>query len=550
LVPTDALRSQLSRDAEDDARALGVPIVGAVDVTKEAKDLRNSFYGYADVFVATYAQVARDDGFFRDLMGHGTWLVVRDECHRLREDRAWGQATAALGGKRQLNLTATPVRSDGAKSVAVPSREAGDGTVTVEADVVVSIRDAIQERALRAPVGRVQHYFVDVQSADGEVRRITTDDLREQNVTDFSSYETRKSLRYCRKYLSKMLIEIVQRWNEKNMYPGHENQHQALVFAMSNGHAQALTEQLNELGGDGFADWIGQDRDEKTNDKVLNKYLGYQRQGKRVVEIPDSQRLPCLVQVDMASEGFNNKRTSILAFLHLIRSNAKLAQQIGRGLRRNPNIEDFHEDVCDVFASADTEIADYVNRLEVELKGTEAEKDTGEGNKQERLPLGDIPELPVLDAEWHRTEIVTPTLQRAETARHQQLRQMAATYGIQASPEQLEQFITAFYGGSRPGGEPSAQFQSQGAKETYWRDQANRAVKTLAHNVVRLRSNGSFERSLLADTISAVHKRWVKETGLRAGQMTANEHQRKYEWARQINDNLKETKEVPFWAAV
>lgn len=558
LVPTDSLRQQISRDAEKDASDLGFTLVGAVDVTKEGKDLRNHMRDKADVFVATYAQVARDDGFFADLMHTGKWLVVRDECHRLREDRAWGQQTAALGGKRLLNLTATPVRSDGASSVAVPERAAGDGTKTVEADVVISIRDAIEERALRQPIGHVQHYFVDVQSDDGEVVRITTESLRDgvpvdhqtqERVHDLQDYEARRQLRYCRKYLSKMLLSIHQRWLEKNMQPGHENQHQVLVFAMTTDHARALTDQLNDIAGQRFADWIGVSRDKKINDKVLNEYLGYVRKGKSLVPIPDEQRLPCLVQVDMASEGFNNKKASILAFLHLVKSNAKLAQQIGRGLRRNPEIEQFEDDVCDVFASADTEIADYVQRLEVELSNSDSQtSDRPNDDNDDEPRLSDIPDLPVLDAEWQRTDVVTPAFGGGETQRQKRLRELAQQYGIDAPPDQLEKLLSAWVGDTAQPAQPSPQLQSQGSSEAYWREQSNKAIKTLAHNIVKLRCNGSFDKSLLPNTIKACHTRWARESGLKASDMTADEHERKYRWARDINAEVKESQEVPAWA--
>lgn len=543
LVPTDALRNQVTESAEGDARDLGGRIAGACDITKEHKHFRQHRQGTVELFVATYAQVARDDGFFSELMSRGRWLVIRDEGQRLREDRAWGTSTARLGGRCVLNLTATPVRSDGARSVAVPSMDSDDGTRTILPDVAVGIRDAIEEKALRYPIGHVQHYFVDLQQPDGEIRRITTEELKEEGITDFSSYETRKSLRYCRKYLSRMLLEIIQKYNEKNMRQEHE--HQALVFAMTTAHAEALAAQLNDLAGHRFADWIGVNRDQRTNEKVLNEYIGVSAHKGRRVQIRPEDRLPCLVQVDMASEGFNNPRTSILAFLHLIKSNAKLAQQIGRGLRRNPNIPNFHEDYCDVFASADTEIADYVNKLEVELEGVIPKSAEERKPRQSDLPLAEIPEVPFIDAEWQRTEIVTPFLASTESERHKQIREIAERHGITGTPEQLEQFITAVYGGEQVAPKPEP--QSYAAQEKYWRERSDKAVKTLASNVIKSRSNGSFERSLMGDTIRLIHTAWSRHSGLTAAQMSADEHQRKYQWAREINEAMRDRGEVPAW---
>src|SRR4029077_3234052 len=152
-------------------------------------------------------------------------------------------------------------------------------------------------------------------------------------------------------------------------------------------------------------------------------------------------QLQCLVQVDKAGEGFNNKRSSVLVFLNLIRSSSKLAQQLGRGLRRNHALP-FDQDVCFVFASADTEIATFLENLELSLGLAEVVKQRKSEDDEDDIidNWPTIAKLAIIDALYERTENVDPSPGVMDDAELSILRRVAENRGAQ--PEQLEGDLT------------------------------------------------------------------------------------------------------------
>ncbi|MFZ9069514.1 MAG: helicase-related protein, partial [bacterium] len=77
-----------------------------------------------------------------------------------------------------------------------------------------------------------------------------------------------------------------------------------------------------------FADWIGvgeasDKRSPQQNEDILQRF--------------QDNKLPCLVQVNKAGEGFNNKRCSIGLMLDMVGDTPQKRQHIGRFLRVNPD---------------------------------------------------------------------------------------------------------------------------------------------------------------------------------------------------------------------
>ena len=542
IVPTDLLRNQFDENSQSDCKALGFEITSALSITKEDSNLRYTWENRAEIFICTYAQILNDKTFWISLFAENKWLVVRDECHRLREDKEWGKKTAELGGNFILNLTATPVRSDGARSVAVPSVTSDDGLMQVQADVVVTVKEAIQEQALRMPVAHVEHYFVDVMMKDGRIERIDTERFKDDKVLDdegnlieFDKYEAQKGLRYCNKYLSKILIDAIQVLEFKNIR--YESQNQMLVFAMTCRHAEAVSQQLNAICGAGFSDWVGVNRCPKTNKGVFEEYM--------------NNNLQCLVQVDKASEGFDAPRASVLVFLHLIKSNTKLAQQVGRGLRRNYAIQNFEDDKCDILASADTYVAEYVENLIVDLEGQI--KKPGKKGGGDDIWIPTLPDVHVVDAEWHKRDFVTPTISSEAKRRYEDIKNAAKKADIEDIPvEKLNLFLLELNMPGEQKKEVAQLFNSESNKLSYWRDKSKGAVNTLANSIVKIlcknKGGNSFEKSMRNDLIKVIHSRWIKQTGLKVSSMTSDEHIKKYEWVQEINNRMAITKAAPAWA--
>jgi superfamily II DNA or RNA helicase len=540
LVPTDEQRKQWSRKARENAADLGHAITGALQFDKHERAIKHHQAGRAEIFVASYQQMlSRVDGvWLGSLMETGNWMIVFDEFHHLAEERSWGREAARLQKEKRcraaLYLSATPIRTDRKFTTGGGFERSGEGEWEFKADVFVSLEEALKEEAIRKPVGRIQHYFVDVlPDGDDTPIRITTEMLREANVTDFSAFEAKRRLRYVSKYLSKMLLDAVSSLHTQNLE--HPGQHQMLVFAMSCNHAEAVTLQLNAIAGPDFADWIGVNRPEHVNQTVLDRYK--------------NNNLQCLVQIDKAGEGFDNERSSVLVFLHLIKSGTKIWQQIGRGLRRNSNIENFAEDICIIFASADTVIAELIASLELSLSLSEGEeRDKIDDREESEWPL--IPELMVVDAIFDRTDLVGDIRQDPEA---ETLIRMAITCGAPASlfegdSEWLRKFRSRLTGNAATTG--TAIFDDETAKIKYFLDRCERAAGTFACQAARLYGQGNgggFEKTWIGDFKKLINGRWKKISGKGHDAMMADDFRQKYEWLRSEYEAMRDAREMPSW---
>lgn len=543
LVPTDALRDQLvprldGQDlfnqrrtvAQEGAQTLGLGLTEAVVAEKVSRTFRYHRENKAEIFIATYQQVANEDGFFRELLedaeGYWRWLIVCDEAHHLALDAKWGPAVHRLPFARILYLSATPMRSDRKLLQGVPLKQTQDGEWTYDAAVEISYVEALREQAIRQPVGHIQHYFVDAETRDGDHVRITTELLQREDVTDLSSYEAKRGLRYCKNYLSTIINDALLCLEEKLIR--QPTQHQMLVFAMSCDHAAAVAGHFNELES-GSADWIGITRSDHLNKAVLKRFT--------------DNKLKVLVQVDKAGEGFDNKRCSILVFLHLIHSETKLFQQLGRGLRRNRTLR-FEEDVADVFASADTPIAAQIRELEAQWRTYKVIDDDTDGGSDG--PGGDIfdlriPDLLIYNAEWYRTDHVSPRSRPVTPPEWM-------TRAAQETGVPVEKLVEAFAymprGGNGASGGPGT--PSEATLLAYYQEQVKHATSKVAYYIVRSICGRDAFRSDWTGTVKKrINERWAVRCG-KHKDMVAEDFRRKHQWLKELALEIKEMG-IPGW---
>lgn len=560
LVPTDALREQLIPPptksgerpkptvAQELRQDFGVPMHEGVVIEKTDRDLRYHAEDRAEIFVATYQQVlagARRDGpDFLQMLLHwpiertarfGRWMVVCDEVHHLSVEGEWGKLAHGLPNVvRWLYLSATPIRTDRRPLYGVPIK--GDlrtGEPTYDAAAYVSVNQALEEGAIRQPKGHIGHYFVDTRTNDGKELRITTEMLREEAVNDYPTFEVRRGLRYIEKYLSPMLLDAAACLDDKLLR--HPGEHQMLINAMSNDHAEAVSNHINRneliTGG---ADWIGMKRDDSQNKDILRRF--------------QANELRCLVQVDKAGEGFDNKRCSVLVFLNLTRSETKVMQQLGRGLRRNLSIP-IEDDILDAFASADTPIADQIRELEASFRtyedAPEAQDDRGAADRDVKLP-----QWSVLQALWDRTEVIGPQAQPAVYP--EWMVRASAAEGVPI--EKL--FRCMFYrpGGEDAGGPPVGverlASRDEGVRLAHYREQVNLAVSRIAGKAVRVMcSGGAFRPEWLGKVKKAIHLEWIKENNRGHGGMIADDYEAKYHWLERLTAEVN-AERIPVWMRV
>ncbi len=346
-------------------------------------------------YLASYPLIARKPAEYKKLFNLNNWMVICDEAHHLAGDgedpnvgNEWSRFLRFGGFKKAIYLSATPHRHDNVPLVGIKYEDVESKKKAIPL-VEITQAQSFAEQVNRQPIGRIQQYFVDIDSNDGPLR-VTTEFLQTQGYKTFDDFEkTKKGLRYNGNYLSRMVTDALEKYDEKNAY--HPEQHQILGFAMTVKHAMFVSNIINEIRGQDFSDWIGEnnEKDDKQNSATLDAF--------------NDGDLPCLIQVRKASEGFDNHRASILLFLNLTKSWPQIKQQIGRGLRRNPKIENYNEDVCDIFASGDSEIQDVIKSFEDEFEKAFREEEYKEqknkksGNEEEEI-------YEIIDAEFYRQD--------------------------------------------------------------------------------------------------------------------------------------------------
>ncbi len=534
-VPTGTQRDQYIESLKKSVARLGAairvfqdPDSGQQNVARmidgSHTDTRLSWENQCEIFVTTIQYALLSGGHIADLMSKNRWMVFHDEFHKLSiaESAKWGATARRIGGDVVVGMTATPNRTDGTRTIF-------DG---IHPDSNVTFKEAYQEQAIRGVVAHIEHYNIQVEDIDGKPITLTTQDLA--GVTSFDDYELKRDLRYDESYLSDILTRSVQCLARKNLeFPG---QHQMLVFAMSLKHAEFVSKILNITFGDDFSDWVGISRSDAANRGVFEKY--------------QANRLQCLVQVEKAVEGFDNIRASVGVFLTLLRKNTiRMVQGAGRTLRRNSAISVFDKDVADLFASPDTEAADFIVSLANQTTGelpVVDEPPEPKGPEDDDITLVGVEPLDtrILDAEHDHSDIYHPTPMEVDAAKQA----FEDKTGQAVSDEQVERVL----------------------RDMHRKDDALRAVQRKSAAIILTKGTvESNARRLAADAASillgtsnrdhprwkpmwgrlcrAVNTQWIIDGGKKAGGSLADDLQRKQEWIVRLSDDMSSTRSVPAW---
>jgi superfamily II DNA or RNA helicase len=527
IVPSVQQLRDFDAGLKKACKFLGLEISGH-DICGDPRAIRRSVSGEAEIFVTTIQAVqadfeAKDSGkgkasYYEKLLGSGNWLLVADEHHHYRENKAWGEALKRLKRAAELGLSATPLSSKGEVSVI------GD-----DYDVVVSIEEAYNEEAIRRIRGHIMEHHVDIMVGDSdEVIQMTTTEIGQDLMPNESiqSWEVRRKVRYSNNFLSETMGAAVSQFNAKLLQnPG---EHQMLVFAMSCRHAQHVCQMLNDEFGSGdgkFADWIGTGPDgrmDNENDRILDIYK--------------ANGLPCLVQVDKAGEGFDNPRSSVLVFVNNGKSYSNRSyQQFGRGFRRNYAIEDFEDDVCDIFVSSDSDLVNLVRKLEWSTKRQDTPPDDedghpdGPGGPDKFFP---IPDLIFVKTKLNYTEMVEPLGSPSEAARRLK----------ENSPDQfghvpMEALVAAC---SKAMYEKRKELEAKSDAQEIQaiRDSVKNATNQLALRAAKLRWGTPLPHNGVGRMCYTINTRWKVQCGYGTDEMTRKELSQKYKWVQDIHNTI------------
>ena len=533
IVPTDQQRSQYIDGLREDLTALGISYSGIERCDNKAGwVIKKAYRNESEIFVAGVQSVAADPGYYADLMSKGGWLLVADEFHHYGNGNTWGKAVSELPYEKILGMSATPFRAD--KKLTVFGE--------TKFDVSVSVNDAYLEGAIRRIKSRIGDYTVSWSSLDSpEPQSSLMSELSAEwntGTSDVSLYEIQKGVRYYDKYISEIFLQVLAAWSEyERLYPG---QNQILVFTMSCRHAEIVTKIINECAFPGFpepfADWIGvgngdtENRSDKENAAILDLF--------------QSNRLPCLVQVNKAGEGFNNKRCSIGLFLDLVGDTPMKRQHIGRFMRVNNQAPDIPSLI---FVSEDSPARALLEGIEDTFEPDQQEKDQdGQSGKTRELQLA-IPDIYVIDTAFESERVVYPfgtpeaTLEVFQDA-SEDLKQVCESIGYEQALKMFqsvcEPLLKDLYRKQHP---PLTSEQ----RRNQVKDQVKRNTGILISNLLRKRYGKSFPKTAKSDMYRLVNSRWKRMHSSHA-EMTEQDLKAKNNWLKELNDSIN-TNTIPSW---
>lgn len=510
----------------------GLPCAETVTADATKATVRMHQRGLAEVFVTTYQSLRENYAFYQELLATGSWLVIGDEAHHLSITGAWA---AWLESRLQprvetVYMSATPLRTDGVPLKNVPSRNDENGNRTYHARVERTWTEAMTERAIRTPRAHEEEWQLEFRNAHGDLVRLTTTQLRDLNMDgqDFDAWVIQNGLRYTMTYLEGIIRDAVAVLNEKRArWPG---QHQMIVFALGCNHAKFLAEQVfNQLGILGAeADWIGVTRSDAENRAIIQKF----KEG----------RLTVLIQVDKAGEGFDHPPCSVGLFLNSVSSRTKLLQELGRLLRRIFNIPP-EEDIADVFASSDHPIIEVVREMR---PSTDAYHEPGAPNGTGGSSgWPSLPALAEIMASWVKTNTIWPNDTSAFGFPPDVIR-VAEQFGM--PPGQVQE-IVRMVNGVAP--QPVTAPNSEVGRQAQVKDRVSRAMSLVASSALKLhgQQGGIPDPKRVSGLIMKnINTRWKAQTqGMGHDQMLSEDFERKYEWLREIQRQMGETRQVPSW---
>jgi superfamily II DNA or RNA helicase len=351
------------------------------------------------IIITTY-QYASGRGGHKALMNFcaaAPCMFVFDEVHHLSDDGLWASKIEQFPFACSVALSGTPMRSDNKTLFGVPFEMRKNGEQYYISLHEVTMRDAHAEGKI---LKRVQAHVVDyrltmVRSDTGQMVEMSLSQLAEvaRNKNDVDAFLARKKLRFHEVYLESLLSPAFECFAAKRLklarekadegLRGRYRDHQMLIIAMSNRHAEAILEFVRRRFSQFTSARIGQDVPASERETLLNSY----RAG----------TIDVMVQVDMIGEGTDIKPISVIVKADLVRAYSKTMQQVFRGMR---HFDGFSEEsnLCDIYSANDSEVVRTLEWITSEEQIGIALKD--ERVREEQLARGGPQESP-----WELREV-------------------------------------------------------------------------------------------------------------------------------------------------
>lgn len=539
LVPTDLQRQQYARGFEKDCRELGIEHRRLRVCSGESNVIRQSNLNTAEVFITTIQHIHADPTYYADLMEKGDWAICFDEFHRYRNGGEWGKTINSLPPYvARYGMSGTPIRTD------------RKDTFFPEINVRVDLRQARSEGAIRGLCVHVEKYTLDVSHND-EILHLTTANIAEQleakGVKDISEYEMKYEIRIHHKYINSMISHGIDMMLEKQLTG---LRHQTIISAMSVKHAEELSKAIRKLYPKLKIDWVGSGaKTQEENDKVLAKFNADKNNFKHPVD-DEYQWLDVLVQVKIASEGFDSVYATTGINLNLLAGKSVEADQLlGRKLRRHPGISDPGEDKADIFVSEDTLLADYYKQLEEEISGGEDSDSKMPGGGEDdgdAEPIDprwvNIPAFFLLDMEHSGSEIHYP-IDHPPRGHEDTAMQTVRAYQDKHPTVDIDELKAMVNQQLHRALNPP---MSEDDRLKSARGLLDKSVRIFAGNIIRRRFGNTYEKSAMGDVIRKINLQLKKQFGIRES-LDVGEIKAAYAWVQDQNELSGGGTDLPEW---
>lgn len=352
VVANESQRAQFRRDFPATCGRIGLSVRGDCvwEFDKSARAVRTSMLNRCEVFVVTIQMVSatnrKGTDSLLDLLGDGnSWMLAADEYHHYAQEKDWGKSLQRVcdNVRFSLAMSATPARD-------------GSATIFGDPDLVVTYREAVDQKAVKKLWLRRYHYTVKATTGDGGEVEYTTDQLRQQlDNGSLSDFEERVGLRYTTRYIHPMILEPLMRLQNRRSLSGKPLQ--MLVRAMSCRHAKHVCKVIQRVAPGLRVDWVGSGpsgRPDDINSSVIERF---------VPPAGTDPQLDVLVQVQKVGEGSDSVMVAEivdLALANIDGASNQLKQFIFRGSRIVPGMHD-SEQHCNVNVPSDAKLAGLEN---------------------------------------------------------------------------------------------------------------------------------------------------------------------------------------------
>jgi superfamily II DNA or RNA helicase len=540
VFPTDAQLQQFCdatpvrlRDyAIDDPRLVDdVRFFGAKSIQKHSNDK-------CQIFAITVQSLigARGMDNISKLLDKGRWLVVIDEYHHYGIDKPFSAAVNALSYEYLFCMSATPYR---------PSDDSAFG----EPQIDVSYRQAVKEGAVKELQGHAYHYKIDAIDESGELVSFTTEELIAAAGGDSQEKieKLTKKMRFSPKYISPLITNPIDRMMRDRLRTGRYLQ--AIIGCMSVSHANLVYEQVHATFPGLNVDWVGtgtNGRSQEENNRIIKAFAPTNG---------DRPGLDILVHVGMAGEGLDTVNVSEVIHLNAAGVNNSNNQENGRAARYLPGVlGHINFDGCSGYAKgqytgqAIMDAMDCMPASSVCGKCGEdpcvCERTTGDTDDWLELP--EQPEIRIHNLECIKIDSGDTTVQMM----------IELAISDDKIPFTREDFVD-------PDGEATSYMikavQCMRKKEAeamdeksiviQWSDAVDSAVSVIAGNVIRmLTARGvRVDKSMVGDLRRRING--AKKRDLGAVDKDIELLKRHYQWLKQLEVRIQQTKELPSWLA-